>query len=99
MEIIWLYHDVPLARHREKWKMTELVIQNYWWLGVTKDMEKYVKECNIYQKMKNRTEVLMGKLKLSKVSEKPWTYLTVDFIMKLLLVVCNRLPKMTHLWQ
>jgi len=54
--------------------------------------------------MKNRTEELAGKLKLSKVSEKPWTHLTVDFITKLLvvaekdaiLVVCDRLSKMMH---
>ena len=54
--------------------------------------------------MKNRMEELVGKLKLSKVPEKPWTHLIVDFIMKLLvvagkdaiLVVCNRLSKMTH---
>ena len=46
----------------------------------------------------------VGKLKLSEILEKPWTYLTVDFITKLLLVarkdnnlvVCNRLLKMTH---
>ena len=54
--------------------------------------------------MKNRMEELAGKLKLSEVPEKPWTYLIVDFIMKLLvvagkdaiLVVYNRLSKMTH---
>ena len=54
--------------------------------------------------MKNRTEKVVGKLKLSEVLEKPWTYLMVDFITKLLLVagkdailvVCNRLSKMTH---
>jgi len=54
--------------------------------------------------MKNKTEVLAGKLKLSEVLEKLWTYLMVDFIMKLLLVagknailvVCNRLSKMTY---
>jgi len=54
--------------------------------------------------MKNHTEVLTGKLKLSEVPEKLWTYLIVDFITKLLLVagkntilvVCNRLSKMTH---
>ena len=54
--------------------------------------------------MKNRTEGLVGKLKLSKVLEKPWTHLMVNFIMKLLvvaekdaiLVVCNRLSKITH---
>ena len=46
----------------------------------------------------------MEKLKLSEVLEKLWTYLTVDFIMKLslvagkdvILVVCNRLSKMMH---
>jgi len=54
--------------------------------------------------MKNRTKVPVGKLKLSEILEKPWTYLTVDFITKLLLVarkdknlvVYNRLLKMTH---
>ena len=56
------------------------------------------------QRMKNRTEVPTEKLKLSKVPEKLWTDLMVDFIMKLLvvarkdviLVVCNRLSKITH---
>ena len=56
------------------------------------------------QRMKNRSEEPAGKLKLSKVLKKPWTHLTVDFIMKLLvvagkdviLVVCDRLSKMAH---
>jgi len=34
-------------------------------------MEKYVEDCDMCQWMKNRTEVLMGKLKLSEVPEKP----------------------------
>ncbi len=40
--------------------------------------------------MKNRTEELVGKLKLSEVPEKLWMYLTVDFITKLLVVVGKR---------
>ena len=54
--------------------------------------------------MKNRMEEVAGKSKLSEVPEKPWTHLTVEFITKLLviagkdavLVVCNRLSKITH---
>jgi len=54
--------------------------------------------------MKNRTEGLVGKLKLSKILEKLWTYLTEDFITKLplvagkniILVVCDKLSKITH---
>jgi len=33
-------------------------------------MEKYIEEYNIYQRMKNKTEAPVEKLKLSKISEK-----------------------------
>ena len=49
-------------------------------------------------------EALAEKLKFSEVPEKPWTHLMVNFITKLLLVVekdtilvvCNKLLKMTY---
>ena len=66
--------------------MTELVTRNYWWPKVTRDVEKYVNRYNIYQRIKNRIEVLVRKLKLSKIPQKLWTYLTVDFITKLPIV-------------
>ena len=82
----------------------ELVTRNYWWPGVTRVVGKYVEGCDLYQKIKTRAEELVGKLKLSEVLEKPWTHLMVDFITKLpvvagkdaILVVCNRLSKMTY---
>ena len=70
VEIIQLHHNMLVARHRKKWKMTELVTKNYWWPEVTKDVGKYIKGCNMCQRMKNRTEVPAEKLKLSKVLEK-----------------------------
>ena len=78
--------------------------RNYWWPGVTRDVGKYVEGCDLCQRMKNRTEELAGKLKLSEVPKKPWLHLTVDFITKLpvvagkdvVLVVCDWLSKMTH---
>jgi len=82
----------------------ELVTRNYWWPGVMRDIRRYVKGCDLCQRMKNRIEEVMGKLKLSEVPEKLWTHLMVDFITKLpvvagkdaILVVCDRLSKMTH---
>ena len=79
-------------------------MRNYWWLGVTRDIGRYMKGYDLYQRMKNRIEEVAGKLKLSKVPEKPWMHLIVDFITKLLvvvgkdviLVVCNRLSKIIH---
>jgi len=65
---------------------------------------RYVEGCDLCQRMKNRAEEPVGKLKLSEVPEKPWTHLMVDFITKLpvvagkdmVLVVCDRLSKMMH---
>ena len=84
--------------------MVELVTRNYWWPGVMRDVERYVEGYDLYQRMKNRMEEIAGKLKLSKVLEKLWMHIMVDFIMKLpivagkntILVVYNRLSKMTH---
>jgi len=68
------------------------------------DIRRYLEGCDLYQRMKNRTEEVVGKLKLNEVPKKPWSHLMVDFITKLLivarkdaiLVVCNQLSKMTH---
>ena len=81
-----------------------MVTRNYWWPGVTRDVGKYIEGYDLYQRMKNRIKEVAEKLKLSEVPEKPWTHLTVNFIMKLpivvrkdaILVVCNRLSKMMH---
>ena len=67
-------------------------------------MERYIDRYNICQRIKNRTEIPVEKLKLSKILKKLWTYLIVDFIIKLLLVaekntilvVYNRLSKIIH---
>ena len=71
---------------------------------MTRDVGRYVEGCDLCQRIKNRTEEPVGILKLSEVPRKPWMHLTVNFITKLLvvagkdaiLVVCNRLSKMTY---
>ena len=70
VEIIQLHHNVLVAEHGGRWKTMELVTRNYWWLGVTRDIGRYVEGCNMYQRMKNRTEEVAGKLKLSEVPKK-----------------------------
>ena len=66
--------------------------------------KKYVERCDLCQRMKNRVEEVAEKLKLSEMLKKPWIYISVDFITKLpvvagkdaILVVCDRLSKITH---
>jgi len=71
VEVIQLYHDIPMAGHGKRWKTIELVTRNYWWLGVTRDVGRYMEGYDLSQRMKNRTEELAGKLKLSKIPERP----------------------------
>ena len=48
-EIIWLHHDTLVRGHGGQWKTVELVTQNFWWPGVTKEMKRYVEGCNACQ--------------------------------------------------
>ena len=69
-----------------------------------KKVKQYVEGCNQCQRMKDRTEMLAGKLRPNKVLEKLWQYISVDFIMKLpvskshdsILVIYNRFLKILH---
>ena len=104
VEIIWLHHDTPIAGHGGQWKTVELVTRNYWWPGVIKEVKQYVKECDQCQRMKNRADMPVGKLRPNKVLERLWQHISVDFITKLpmlkghdlILVVCDRFSKMSH---
>ena len=82
----------------------ELVTRNYLWPGVTREVKQYVERCNQCQRMKNRVEMLAGKLRPNEVLEKLWQHISVDFITKLpvskghdaILVVCDRFSKISH---
>jgi len=82
----------------------ELVIRNFWWLEVTKEVKQYVEGCDSCQRNKNHTEQPAGKLMPNSIPEKPWTHILADFITKLpiaqgydsILVVVDRLTKMVH---
>ena len=69
---------------------------NYWQPEIMKDIGKYIERYNLYQRIKNRTKVLVGKLIVNKIPEKLWIHLIMDFITKLLLVVYDRLSKIAY---
>ena len=70
-EIVQLHHDVPVVEYRERLKTVELMIRNYWWPGITRDVGRYMEGCDLCQRMKNRMEELAGKLKLGEMPKKP----------------------------
>jgi hypothetical protein len=104
MDIIQLHHDTPVAGHGGQWKTVKLVTRNYWWPGVTKQIQRYVEGCDLCQPNKNRPVPPAGKLMPNQVPEKPWAHISTNFIVKLpesqgndsILVVCDRFSKMAH---
>ena len=64
----------------------------------------YIERYDLCQRMKNRMEIPVEKLIANKILEKLQTYLTMNFITKLLLVagknvilvVCDKLSKIVH---
>jgi len=103
-EIIRLHYNTPVGEHGGQWKTVELVTQNFWWPGITKEVKQYMEGCNACQCNKNCTEQLVGKLMPNSIPEKPWMHISADFITKLplaqgynsILVVVDRLTKMVH---
>ena len=71
IEIIQLHYNMPVAKYKKRQKITELVMRNYWQPEITRNVEKYVKRYDIYQRMKNKIEAPVGKLKLNEILEKP----------------------------
>ena len=69
IEIIQLHYNIPAAGHDGRWKMTELVTRNYWWPEITQNIKKYVDDCDMCQRIKNKTEVLVGNFIANEVSE------------------------------
>ena len=90
-----------VAKYRGRWK---IIMRNYWWLEVIKYVGIYIKGYDLCQRIKNRIEIIIEKWIVNEILEKLWTYLIVDFIIKLLLVVgkdailvvCNKLSKMVY---
>jgi len=103
-EIIHLHHNTPVGGHGGRWKMAELVVRNYWWPGLTKEVGKYVEGCDTCQRHKNQSKAPAGKLMPNTIPEKLWSHILADFITKLplaqgynaVLVVCDCFSKMAH---
>ena len=46
-DIVEDHHDTLVTGHSGWWKMTELVVCNYWWPGMGRYIAKYVKGCDL----------------------------------------------------
>src|SRR6266481_2197804 len=103
-DIVEAHHDTPVTGHPSWWKTTELVAHNYWWPGMGCYIAKYVKGCDLCNRMKTFPASPAGKLMPNCIPDHRWQVISVDLIMELppshgydaLLVVVDRLSKHAH---
>ncbi len=60
--------------------MKELILREFWWPKIKKDVEAYVKGCETCQRTKSSTQVKAAPLHLNMVPEGPWTHISVDMV-------------------
>ena len=113
-EIIWTelisrHHDDPLAGHFGIDKTRELVGRKYYWPSLKKDVEAYVKGCDVCLSSKTVRHKPYGNLQALPVPTYQWKNLSMDFVTGLpvstnwkgetydsILVIVDRLTKMVH---
>ena len=79
-QIISANHDSITARHPSQFKTAELVKRDYYWEGMTHDIETYIDACPTCLKIKLSQQQLLGELTLNEVPEQLWRIIMMDFI-------------------
>ena len=108
-ELISRHHDDPLAGHFGIDKTRELIGRKYYWPSLRKDVEAYVKGCDVCLASKAVRHKPYGDLQALPVPTHRWKDLSMDFVTGLpvstdwkgesydfILVIINRLIKMVY---
>ena len=108
-ELISWHHDNPLASHFGINKTKNLISGTYYWPSLRKDVEAYVKGCNVCLGLKAVRHKPYSDLQSLPVPTHQWKDLSIDFVTGLpistnwkgesydsILVIVDRLTKMVH---
>ncbi len=79
-EIIAVFHDHITAGHPGIEKTKELVLREYWWPKMKKDIEDYVCACETCQRTKSSTQAKAAPLHPNAIPSRPWTHISVDMV-------------------
>jgi hypothetical protein len=104
LRLLETYHDRPTAGHPGREKTYSLLSRHYYWPRMTQMVSRYVRNCRLCRRTKYSRTTYQGLLEPLEVPERPWTDISVDFIVKLpesgdndsIMVVVDRLTKLRH---
>jgi len=82
-ELLQIHHDLPQAGHPGVSKMNQTIRAKYYFPGMGKAIDDYVRRCNTCRRSKHDRHRPYGLLQPLKVPERPWRSLAMDFIVKL----------------
>ena len=108
-ELISRHHNNPLADHFGIEKTRELIARKYYWPTLRRDVEDYVKGCDVCLASKTVRHKPYGDLQSLPIPTHRWKDLSMDFVTGLpistdwkgdsydsILVIVDRLTKMVH---
>jgi reverse transcriptase-like protein/integrase-like protein len=107
-QVIYRTHSTGPAGHPGRTKTLDLLSRSYWWPRMSKDVEEYVRACELCVRTKSPRSLPQGFLQPLPVPFRAWSDISVDYITPLptcerhgakykhILVVVCRLTKMRH---
>jgi RNase H-like domain found in reverse transcriptase/Reverse transcriptase (RNA-dependent DNA polymerase)/Integrase zinc binding domain/Chromo (CHRromatin Organisation MOdifier) domain len=104
LQILRAHHDSPIAGHYGQDKTLELISREFFWPGMTKFVEDYIRTCDTCARTKAPRHKPFGPLNPLPIPKRNWASVSMDFIVDLPLsrnfdaiyVVVDRLSKMAH---
>ena len=105
LQVIQEHHDGPLGGHLGSDKTLATISRNFYWPGMDLQIRKYIKTCDLCQRIKPSTHHPYGALDPIPPPSTPWSSVAMDFITDLpktnsgytaIFVVIDRFSKMAH---
>jgi hypothetical protein len=82
-EVVRSCHDPVIMGHPGRFKTLETVQRNFWWPGMSVFIKAYVNGCAICQETKNITHPTKLPLQPTELADRPFQFITINFIVKL----------------
>jgi hypothetical protein len=107
-QILYRTHSTVIAGHPGRVKTLDLVSRTYWWPRISRDVDEYVRACELCVRTKASRSAPQGFLQPLPVPYRAWSDISIDYVTPLplcerngqkyrhVLVVVCRLTKMRH---
>ena len=80
LRLLQNHHDPPAIGHPGRTKTFELLSRQYYWPAMSKDVDRFVRNCNVCRRMKTTHHAPYGVLRPLSVPDRPWQHIYIDFV-------------------